>query len=314
MQHRGMVALACLATGLTGPVHATEKPKRAVIEDTWIVAPKQLPGYALAGTVNYSEQGQLTAGVAMRYRDALAPQMTTDIYVYPAGDDQSLDRAEREFRDSVALAAKLGAYADVRWRSTESFALKQGDGHTWTGRLITMEVRHKDGDSASRTYLFHHGIYDYKARIDMPMAAAAGFPAEADALVRAVLPAVQVVSTGSCGKTMTVHVLKPGMPESAGFVDGVSPDGFDIQIRASDFSAGAADAQSGPLVARTLLAAKRQVASGCTALPFTPPASANVVVLKLHFPADFWASKSNGSQAGTGGADKAQAGSPSSGA
>lgn len=312
MQHRGMFALACLATGFAGLVHTADKPKRAVIEDTWIVAPQQLPGYALVGTVNYGDQGQLMAGVAMRYRDALAPQMTTDIYVYPAGGNQSLDRAEREFRDSVAMATALGAYADVRWSSTESFALKHGDGHTWTGRLITMEVRHKDGDYASRTYLFHHGIYDYKARIDMPMAAAAGFPAEADALVRAVLPTVQVISTGSCGKTMTVHVLKPGIPESAGFVDGVSPDGFDIQIRASDFSAGAADAQNSPLVARTLLAAKRQVASGCTALPFTPPASANVVVLKLHFPARFWASKPTASEASSG-VGKAQAGSPSSG-
>lgn len=289
--YRRIVVLACLATGFAGLIHAADKPGRAVIENTWIIAPKLVSGYTLLQTVDYGDMGQLMAGVELRYHDILAPWMTSDMYVYPAGDNQSLDQADEEFRNSVAEASKLGAYSDVRWGITKPFALERRDGSTWNGRVILMKVRRKGGEYASRTYLFHHGIYDYKARIDMPMADAAGSPSEADAIVRAVLPAVQVISTGSCGKTMTVHVLKPGMTESADFVDGVSQDGFNIQIRESDFKAGAGNAQSNPLTARTLLAVKRQVASGCTSLPFTPPAGTNATVLKLHFPADFWASK-----------------------
>jgi hypothetical protein len=292
--HRRIVALACIAVGLAGAGHAADKPKRAPIENTWIIAPKLVQGYTLLKTVNFADQGELMAGVELRYRDMLSPLMTPDVYIYPAGGGQSLDQAEQTFRQSVTMAARLHVYSDVRWGEARPFVLKRQDGSQWNGRMLPMQVRHKDGDYASRTYLFHHGVYDYKVRIDMPADAAPGFATEADTLVRAVLPAVQVVSTGSCGKTMHLYVLKPDQPVPSSYAGGVSPDGFDIAIRESELKAGAADATHSPLVVRTLLAAQRQVASGCTSLAYSPPSNPATATLKLQFPAGFWATKPTG--------------------
>jgi hypothetical protein len=285
-------ALGCLA--LASVCRATEQPARPITEDTYIIAPRLIGEYVLIKTVNYGDQGQLLGGVALRYHDGLLPPMTTDIYVYPGGGNETLEHAERTFRDSVKLAAERGIYSDVRWGEPLNYDLQRRDGSTWQGRMIPMQVHLKQGDSVSRTYLFHHDLYNYKLRLDVPTSLSAELPAAADALVRTVLQAVQVVSTGSCGRKLTINVLKDVETMPAGYVDGVTPDGFGIVIREAELhpspttSVGEAPDREG--IARlTLLAAQRQVAQGCTALPYELP-SGNVTVLKLHYPADFWQS------------------------
>lgn len=288
-----VAAFGCLA--LAASCQAADKPARPVIEDTYIVAPRSIGEYALIETVNYGDKGELLAGVALRYRDSLLPSMTADIYVYPGGDNETIEQAERTFRDSVKSAAEHGIYSDVRWGEPQSYQLQQREGGAWQGRMIPMQVRHKDGEVASRTYLFHHGLYDYKLRVDVPAAQAAELPAAADALVRSVLPTVLVVSTGSCGKQLTIDVLEGADTMPAGYVDGVTPDGFGIAIRKSDMQqpatsgSGEKAPENNAVVKLTLLAAQRQITHGCTTFPFEPP-SGDMAVLKLHYPANFWQS------------------------
>jgi hypothetical protein len=287
------LAAAPVAVADAGNLAAARPP----IEDSYIVAPRQMAGYSLANTVNYADQGHLLAGIGLRYRDALQPTMTTDIYIYPAGDGEALSTTEQNFRESMQVAAQRGLYSEVRWGESTPYALHQRDGGAWPGRMIAMQVRYHDGDFASRTYLFHHGIYDYKLRIDLPAAQAGELPAAADALVRAVLPAIQVVNTGGCGREMVVIVLKPDEAMPAGFVDSVAPDGFGIAVRESErYRAGqklTVDADSDPdLLELARRAGERQLANGCTVLPYTPPATDEYAVLKLHYPADFWKASS----------------------
>ncbi|GAB3781542.1 hypothetical protein [Dyella agri] len=287
-----VAASACLA--LAAPCLAADKPARPVIEDTYIIAPRSVGEYALVETVNYGEKGELLAGAALRYRDKLLPSMAADIYVYPGGDNETLEHAEQTFRDSVKSAATHGIYSDVRWGEPQGYELQQHDGSAWQGRMIPMQVHHQQDEAASRTYLFHHGLYDYKLRVDVPASEAADLPAAADALLRSVLPAVQVVSVGGCGKQMNIDVMTGTAAAPAGYVDGVAPDGFGIAIRETDLNAAAASSSKAPpednaVVKLTLLAAQRQIAHGCTSFPFEPQGD-NVAVLKLHYPADFWQS------------------------
>ena len=288
-----VAALGCLA--LAAPCQADDKRARPVIEDTYIVAPRSIGEYALIKTVNYGEKGEPLAGAALRYRDTLLPSMTADIYVYPGGDNETLVQAERTFRDSVKSAAAHGIYSDVRWGEAQNYALQQRDGSAWQGRMIPMQVHHQQGEAASRTYLFHHGLYDYKLRVDVPASQAADLPAAADALLRSVLPAMQVVSVGSCGKQMNINVMTGTDAIPANYVDGVTPDGFGIAIRETDLNATTASStaaapENNAVVKLTLLAAQRQVAHGCTSFPFEPQGD-DVTVLKLHYPADFWQSR-----------------------
>lgn len=286
-----MLATACV---LAQAASETGKSSRPVIENSFISAPQQSGEYALIKTVNYADEGNVLAGVGFRYRDPLLPAMTTDIFVYPVGEGESLAKAEKNFRASVAMAAQQGAYSDVDWGQSHPYELTR-NGSTWAGRVITMRMRTKEGAVASRTYLFHHGLYDYKLRLDVPATQAAELPDAADALVRAVLPQVEVVSVGSCGKELQINVLENDAPLPTSFVDGVSGDGFGIVLRKSELQPPAAagsseqDLRDSPLVKRTMIAKQRQIASGCTHPPYTPPTE-NLSVLKLHFPADFWRS------------------------
>ena len=289
-----VAATGCLAVAAS--CLAADKPARPVIEDTYVIAPRLIGDYLLTGTVNYGDQGDLIAGVGLRYHDALLP-MTADLYVYPGGGNETIEHAERIFRASVKRAVKLGLYSDVRWGETEDYKLQRSDGEVWQGRMIPMQVHHKEGDAASRTYLFHHDLYDYKLRVDVPASLGAQLPAAADGLLRSVLATLQVVSTGSCGKQLTINVLKgtDGMPP--GYKDGVSQDGFGIAIREADLQPATTrstglTASSKSLLGLTLIAARRQIVHGCTSFPYKPP-SGNVTVLKLHYPANFWVAGPN---------------------
>ncbi len=286
----GMIAACLMALS----ARASDKPPRAVIEYTYISSPQRVGDYALTKTVNYSDEGNVMAGVGFRYRDPMLPAMTTDIYVYPAGESESIEHAEKNFRATVAMAAQAGAYSDVVWGESVSFQLARPDASAWAGQAINMHMREKDHDVASRTYLFHQGLYDYKVRLDVPAALATELPPAADALVRAVLPRISVVSVGSCGKKETATVLDDGAPMPSGYIDGVSPDGFRIAFQKAELRRPAPAGSPGKAVLdslverRTALARQHQIASGCTSSPYQPDGR-NMGVLTLHFPADFWA-------------------------
>lgn len=285
--------LAVCAIGASCLAWAADPPPRAVIEDTWITAPRILSGYTLREVTNFGEKGEPLGGVGLRYRDALLP-MKADLFIYPVSERQTLDQAEEEFRAGVALATERGLYSDVRWNQDAAYDLPRTDGSIWHGRVLSMQLKLKDGESSSRTYLFHHGLYNYKLRLDIGTQIADELPRAGDAMVRTLLPAVQVVSVGSCGRTLEIHVLDDDNAMPQDFVDGVAPDGYGIALRQSDLDRAsatpAADVNDSPVVALTLLAAQRQIAAGCTSFPYEPPQDAALTSTRLHFPAGFWAS------------------------
>lgn len=275
--------------------YAAEQAPRAVIEDTYIVAPRTVGAYTLIHSENYGDQGKPYDGVSLQYRDALLPSMTANVFVYPSGPSQTPAAAEEEFRTGMHWAVKQGTYGDVTWAEAQDYDLQRRDGSHWQGRMLSMRISREKGELASRTYLFVHDLFGYKFRISIPADQAAELPAAADTLVRAVLREMLVVSTGSCGKQMTVNVLKDGDTVPEHYVDGVSPDGFGIAFHTSDLGEAPADSSSSPLdsplVALTLLAMQRQIAYGCTTAPFKPTDD-NRTVLKLRYPAGFWNSPS----------------------
>ncbi|MDO1529373.1 hypothetical protein QMK61_11090 [Fulvimonas sp. R45] len=284
--------LACLSLSIARAGDKAEP--RAPIEDTYIIAPRHSAEYTLTRTVNYADTGDLVDGVGLTYRDALSPALNTDIYIYPAGDNATPEALESGFRASVKAAEARGIYTITRQDGSTPYVLRQHDGSEWQGRMVSLRMKLERGEFESRAYLFHHGVYAYKVRIDLPVAQAANLPTTADALVRALLPSIQVVSIGSCGKQMTIEVLKGADVVPAGYVDGVSADGFGLAIRETDLNAASAGStaaapESNPVVKLTRLAAQRQVAHGCTSFPFEPHGD-DVAVLKLHYPAGFWRS------------------------
>lgn len=270
---------------------AADKPPRTVIEDTYIIAPRTIGEYALVKTVDYAAQGDMMAGVGLRYHDTLMPAMVADLYIYPAGDNESLDHAERTFRDSVKQAAKLGAYSDVRWGTPRDIDAPEHDGNAWHGRAIPMQV-HRDGaEFASNTYLFHRGLYNYKLRADVPAQQAGALSPAADAMLRAVLGHLQVVSTGSCGRQMKIVALEAGAAAPEGYTDGVSADGWSLAINEAELKETSdAKPEDSPLVRRMVVAVQRQIEGGCTATPFEPQAGDDATLIKLHYPAGFWQS------------------------
>lgn len=285
-------ALACL---WVFAAHAKDKDKpRPPIEDTYIIVSRQAAEYTLTRTVNYADEGQIMDGVGLTFRDALSPALNTDIFIYPVGGNATLDSLEAGFRASVKSAEDHGIYAITRWGDTEPYTLRARDGTDWQGRIVPLRVKIRDREAESRAYLFHHGIYAYKVRIDLPADQATDLPATADALVRALLPSIQVVSVGSCGREMTVNVFKKGVPMPEDLVDGVSPDGFYVAVPEEELESKdvVADAKAGKgLAGRLQIAGQHQVAHGCTIYDFKPPAdNDDQAVLTLHYPPGTWKS------------------------
>jgi hypothetical protein len=287
--------LACLPLCA---VHAQDNPgakPRVPIEDTYIIVPKYTSEYTLTRSVNHGDEGQLAGGVALTFSDSVAPSLSTDVMIYPIGGSASVATMEAKFRADVSIAEDKGAYTVTQWRESTDYALRRRDGSSWTGRVMSLRMKTEHGEVDSHTYLFHHGIYAYMVRIDMPAGQAGGdLVTVEDTLLRTLMASIQVVSVGSCGRQMSISMRPPGMPVPAGYTDGISPDGFSISVGQEDVEANGrevvADLQSGRgMFGRMRLAAARQIANGCTSTPYAPPAASDeLAVLRLHFPADYW--------------------------
>ena len=199
-----------------------------------------------------------------------------------------------KFRTDVDAAVSKGLYTVTQWHEPAGYVLRRPDGSVWQGVIMSLRMKTGNSEVDSRTYLFHHGIYAYMVRIDVPAGQGGDLLAVVDARARALLASIRVVSVGSCGRQMTISARQPGEPDPPGYTDGVSADGFSISLGQEDVEANGrnvvADVQSGRgMFGRMRVAAARQVANGCTSAPYAPPAASDeLAVLRLHFPADYW--------------------------
>ncbi|WP_448102668.1 hypothetical protein [Luteibacter jiangsuensis] len=292
------VALCLLAgTGTHAQVTPAEPPlaapgpveHRGVVDDTWIVAPKRLGDATLAAVKNYADEGDIAAGVSLRYRIDNAEWIVADVFIYPAGEGDNatmLKRAMEDFRESVAFAERQQIYRNVWWGEESPYTATLPDGNKVEGRFLPIVFDAQQDMLTSRAYLFYRKLYFVKIRLSTAVEAVDSLAEDADPFIGNLLGGLDIVSTGTCGKKMDIMVSTPGQPPPSGLKDGVSPDGYRLLLKPG--RAGTVDHAAE--VARTAtLAAKRQQASGCTSLEYDPPQEDDAhAVLHLSFGPDDW--------------------------
>lgn len=262
---------------------------RGVVDDTWIVAPKRLPGATLAAVKNYADEGDIAAGVSLRYHLDNADWIIADVFIYPAGEgDPStmLKQATEDFRESVAYAERQQIYRNV-WRGDEApYVASLGGGRKLEGRFLPIVFDAQQDMLTSRAYLFYRRLYFVKIRLSTTVEAVDSLAERADRFIGSLLGAVDIVSVGGCGRKMEIVALSPGQDAPADLIGGVSADGFRIGVKVSKAGAAGYGAQMSKAMA---LATRRQLASGCTSLDYTPPGDdATHAVLHLSFGPNDW--------------------------
>lgn len=292
--------LLAIASGWMGLVHAQapEAPPlarlsvpahRGVVDDTWVVAPRRLGGASLMAVKNYADEGDIAAGVSLRYRFEKAEWVVADVFIYPAGqgdEGKMLARAATDFRESVAFAERQQIYRNVWWGDEAPYTATLSAGRVAQGRFLPIVFDAQQEMLASRAYLFYRKLYYIKIRLTTTVEAVDSMSENADRFIAALLDGVQVVSSGSCARQMDVAVLAPGQSPPPDLAGGVSSDGYRLALPAGKPGTPAYAARMAKAMAT---AAKRQVASGCTVLPYDPPPDdAARAVLHLRFEPDDW--------------------------
>lgn len=269
---------------------------RGVVDDTWIVAPKRLSDATLAAVKNYADEGDIAAGVSLRYRVDHAEWIAADVFVYPAGEGdpaRMLRQASEDFRESVSYAERQSIYRNVWWGEEAAYTASLSGGRRLEGRFLPIVFDSQQDMLTSRTYLFYRKLYYVKIRLTTTVEAVDSLSENADQLVANIVDGLDIVSTGTCGKTMDIVAQSAGQPLPVELQDGVSMDGFRVALKTSSTGTPAYGTQ----MTRTLaLAAKRQRAGGCTSLEYNPPLENDSrAVLHLSFgPADWGASQRPG--------------------
>lgn len=262
---------------------------RGVVDDTWIVALKRLPGASLTAVKNYADEGDIAAGVSLRYHLDGADWIIADVFIYPAGEGDTtkmLKQAADDFRESVAYAERQEIYRNVWWGDEAPYTATLSGGRKLQGRFLPIVFDAQQDMLTSRAYLFYRKLYYIKIRLSTTVEAVDSLAERADGFIVSLLNGVDIVSVGSCGRKMDIVALPSGQRAPADFTDGVSPDGFGIAITMSR--------PGGPTYATQMskamvTAARRQLATGCTSLDYKPPGDDSThAVLHLKFGPDDW--------------------------
>lgn len=228
---------------------------RGVVDDTWIIAPRRLADATLQAVKNYADEGDIAAGVSLRYGMDHADWVIADVFIYPAGqgDEQKmLAQAVQDFRESVAFAERQEIYRNVWWGDEAPYTAKLSGGRKQAGRFLPIVFDAQSDMLTSRTYLFYRKMYFVKVRLSTTVDGVDSLIENADRFIASLLDGIDIISTGNCGR--------------------------------------ASDEVAGPHTAKTMaLALKREVATGCTTLPYNPPLEDdNRTVLHLQFGPDDW--------------------------
>lgn len=262
---------------------------RGVVDDTWIIAPRRLPDATLQAVKNYADEGDIAAGVSLRYGIDNADWVIADVFIYPAGQGDEatmLGRAVQDFRESVAFAERQEIYRNVWWGDETPYTAKLAGGRKQAGRFLPIVFDAQRDMLTSRTYLFYRKMYFVKVRLSTTVEAVDSLSDNADRFIAGLLDGIDIVSVGSCGRKLDIVALDGSQPPPADMPDGVSADGYRVALKATKAGTPAYGAQTAKTLA---LALKRQVATGCTSLQYNPPLEDdNRTVLHLQFGPDDW--------------------------
>ena|GEM_PF-1067270 len=262
---------------------------RGVVDDTWIIAPRRLADATLEAVKNYADEGDIAAGISLRYGIDRAEWIIADVFIYPAGqgdEPKMLAQAVQDFRESVAFAERQEIYRNVWWGDESPYTAKLTGGRHQDGRFLPIVFDAQRDMLTSRTYLFYRKMYFVKVRLSTTVEAVDSLTENADRFIASLLDGIDIVSVGSCGRKLDVVGLDGGVSPPADMPDGVSPDGYRVALKTTK----AGTPVYGPQTTKTMaLALKRQVATGCTTLQYNPPLEDdNRTVLHLQFSADDW--------------------------
>jgi hypothetical protein len=207
---------------------------RPFIERSLVLAPEQAGEFALQKANDYP--GQPQSGVGLRYVHPDFPEVRLDLFVYPAGRldrDTVVADAMTGLRASIEDAAKQGAYTDLVFGEETAFDLARVDREDGSlrptasdargdkakkestlaqllgavpesvegrGRRLPMSLRFQGEAQNSLAFLFYRGLYLYKGRVSASPQHVTdeNFQRLANLAMLALVPAVQVRSTGAC--------------------------------------------------------------------------------------------------------------------
>ncbi|UPG90741.1 hypothetical protein L2Y96_02915 [Luteibacter aegosomaticola] len=267
---------------------------RGVVDDTWIIAPRRLADATLQAVKNYADEGDIAAGVSLRYGIDHAEWVVADVFIYPAGqgdEPKMLAQAVQDFRESVAFAERQEIYRNVWWGDEAPYTAKLAGGRKQAGRFLPIVFDSQNDMLTSRTYLFYRKMYYVKVRLSTTVDAVDSLSDNADRFIASLLDGIDIVSVGSCGRKLDIVALEPGQSPPSDMADDVSADGYRVALKTTKAGTPAYGAQTAKTMA---LALKRQVATGCTSLQYNPPLEDdNRTVLHLQFGPDDWGSSAH---------------------
>lgn len=213
--------LACaMGLGPVAPTLAKDAPQakqRPLITQSHVIAPRTIGAFRLKETRYKPEQK--AAGAMFRYAAIPEPELSADVFVYPAGrlpQAEAVKRGMADFHASLQSASEAGFFHNLKLVDEQPFPLKPGAAGKSdnpleavvaaaepVGRRIdmTLEVGDARMPLRSRGYLFHKNLYFYKVRVSVPAAAmdAQAFGEFADHAARTLAERVDTINIGGCG-------------------------------------------------------------------------------------------------------------------
>jgi hypothetical protein len=197
-----------------------------------------------------------------------------------------LKQAADDFRESVAFAERQQIYRNVWWGDEAGYTANLSGGKKLEGRFLPIVFDAQQDMLTSRAYLFYRKLYFVKIRLSTTVEAVDSMAEKADRFIGGLLDGVDIVSVGGCGRKMEIMALTAGQPAPDDFTDGVSPDGFRVAVKVGKAGGASYTTQMTRAMA---IAARRQLATGCTTLDYKAPAEdASHAVLHLSFGPDDW--------------------------
>lgn len=211
------LALGLLAVAPTGQAHeAATKEERPLIIQSLIAAPRTIGAFRLKETTYRPEQK--AAGAMFRYAAVPEPDLTVDVFVYPAGREQQAEAIKRgmvDFHDSLQAAQQAGYFRNLEILDEAAFPLSTSTPGPPKDRLaalitasepigrridMTMEAGESNAPLRSRGYLFYKHLYFYKVRVSVPAAAMAveEFGEFTDHAARILVGNIDTLNIGGC--------------------------------------------------------------------------------------------------------------------